>query len=992
MAGRRKRQEDHVTLPFDVSKGMWTGGDRGLTPRGYVSKARNMTAEPLRWDQRPQFTYDNLTNVRGLAVWSDTTNRVQRLVAFDDQASTYKAYVKGTSGESWGADISSADAANARLLDATNYRGALIAAAADVSSTGQNTPLRVVYYDGTSFTDDPDLPFAGGVYSVTTFKERVIYGGVRLKGANLLNGILGELDAYGDDLSAGGYGWYEFSSAEDVRITSGSTFRYRVTPNADSFVFGDTIVGNASSTAYGNSGDQLVQWRCDLLSGAETTDVSLTLAILYSRARVNSTAYAQGNVVVGWNGTTAGMRYRCLVAGTSTNPAPVGSTTIGSTFTDGGVTWVCEGLEVAVAETITLPSLASSTDWTTTYLTYLVPSGSACNLKLRIIFGTEKDLGTAGSAGGAGTFSRVPIDVSYRDGLTAADPRKANHGQQFQTRAAEFLYPFFQNETITEVVIDQSDYVYWSEPGQPLRVLAPNFYRLNDGYGPITASRVVGGQLCVFKRSEVAPFGATDDPDIPILPIGESRVGFGCLNPKSIDVFEDYGYFVGEDEVYRWKPDMPTPEPLCGDAMREEIMARNTTTTTTGNGVAFTNQPANDGVEIGSDNAADTTQTATVIGTTTGTDTVVVESIALTGTTFVSTVKTDWGVILAVKLSASCAGTVTFREASGNATITTVTTGNTSKGVETVATAQQLSYNGYLKFVASGSTTKQIGVKGTNPAGTAIYDSQALTGTTSVWGNSLFYSVTEIYTGDLESNRTVTETAYSWCEDQPGPANRALLSIDRATRKVYVYTQNGRIYVYAIDRKAWSVMDAAGGTGVTPYGYPVCDMIFNPNTRNMYFAFTGAPAGTAGLARLDAKQTPAADSFSSSGTSTVTAELWPRPLELFGPRMDMTVEVARIHHRVTAAQSGQTTTFGVSTDQGQTFSATNQVTLDPISTGEYRPMEVALFQTGGTLQMRVVHSGDGGAANFNVSQFELDVQSHAQEYNRGNPVAGSASL
>ena len=113
-------------------------------------------------------------------------------------------------------------------------------------------------------------------------------------------------------------------------------------------------------------------------------------------------------------------------------------------------------------------------------------------------------------------------------------------------------------------------------------------------------------------------------------------------------------------------------------------MTTNTTTTTTGNGVAFGNQPANDGVEIGSDSAADTTQTATVIGTTNGTDTVVVESIALTGTTFVSTVKTDWGVILAVKLSASCAGTVTFREASGNAAITTITTGNTAKGVETV--------------------------------------------------------------------------------------------------------------------------------------------------------------------------------------------------------------------------------------------------------------------------------------------------------------------
>lgn len=194
---------------------------------------------------------------------------------------------------------------------------------------------------------------------------------------------------------------------------------------------------------------------------------------------------------------------------------------------------------------------------------------------------------------------------------------------------------------------------------------------------------------------------------------------------------------------------------------------------TTGVGLAFTNQPANDGVEIVSANAGDTTQTTTIIGTTTGTDTVVVETVALNGTTVVSTVKTDWGVILAVKLSASCAGTVTWREASGNATITTATTGVLSKGVETVAagTARQ-AYNVAPTAVADGASTKQIGIQGTNSAGTVIYSSKALNGTTAVTFGAAFRTVTEVYTGDIEN--TVTATV------KVGAENDELLAIGKA--------------------------------------------------------------------------------------------------------------------------------------------------------------------------------------------------------------------
>lgn len=181
-----------------------------------------------------------------------------------------------------------------------------------------------------------------------------------------------------------------------------------------------------------------------------------------------------------------------------------------------------------------------------------------------------------------------------------------------------------------------------------------------------------------------------------------------------------------------------------------------TTMLTTSAGVAFTNQPANDGVEFLSSNAADTTQTATIIGTTNGTNTVVVETKALNGTTVVATTKTDWGVILAIKLSASCAGTVTFREASGDLAITTILTTVLSKGVEAVLAANQQAYNVAPTVVASGATTKQIGLGGTDSTGTQIYDSKPLTGATAITAGSAFLRVTEVYTGDLEATRTVT--------------------------------------------------------------------------------------------------------------------------------------------------------------------------------------------------------------------------------------------
>lgn len=171
----------------------------------------------------------------------------------------------------------------------------------------------------------------------------------------------------------------------------------------------------------------------------------------------------------------------------------------------------------------------------------------------------------------------------------------------------------------------------------------------------------------------------------------------------------------------------------------------------------FGNQPANDGVEIVSAAAGDTTQSITLWYTRNGQgDTVYSETKALNGTTQVVLTHTDVQLVLAAELSAVTAGNVTIREASADATITTITAGGTKAGIEEVEAADQNAYNVAPTIVAGGASTKQVGLIGTNSAGAAIADSQALNGTTAVTANSAFKTVTRVLLGDVATGTTVT--------------------------------------------------------------------------------------------------------------------------------------------------------------------------------------------------------------------------------------------
>lgn len=171
-------------------------------------------------------------------------------------------------------------------------------------------------------------------------------------------------------------------------------------------------------------------------------------------------------------------------------------------------------------------------------------------------------------------------------------------------------------------------------------------------------------------------------------------------------------------------------------------------------GAAFTNQPANDGLELVSSSTSDTTQTVTIWGTTHGGEVVVSETITCNGTSEVSTTKTDWGSILAVEKSAVTVGTLTIREASANATVITLAPSVLSAGK--IATTTPYAYMTAPTVEASGASTAIVGLIGTTTAGAAALFGDTLSGTAAQTTGTACYTVTYVLTGAVAADRTVT--------------------------------------------------------------------------------------------------------------------------------------------------------------------------------------------------------------------------------------------
>lgn len=236
----------------------------------------------------------------------------------------------------------------------------------------------------------------------------------------------------------------------------------------------------------------------------------------------------------------------------------------------------------------------------------------------------------------------------------------------------------------------------------------------------------------------------------------------------------------------------------------------------------------------------------------------------------------------------------------------------------------------------------------------------------------------------------MNKSSASWVENQT--YNMPICHVDKKNHVVWVYTQKGKIFLYFIRYKAWATIDVGGDTSVSPVGYEVRSIRYHPATGNMYVAFGTASAGTAGLARLDATVSGDLDTISDSGESTVHSEVWYRPLEMTGPRYEILLDNVQVYHNATASQSGQTTTAYVSFNQGISFPKSNQVTLNPVSDGGFEPMRIDLYESYGSVMLRLLHSGVGGADSFGISRTEAEIVLLSGNYPKTQPTMGAATL
>lgn len=166
-------------------------------------------------------------------------------------------------------------------------------------------------------------------------------------------------------------------------------------------------------------------------------------------------------------------------------------------------------------------------------------------------------------------------------------------------------------------------------------------------------------------------------------------------------------------------------------------------------GDAFTNQPNNDGVEIVSDSATDVGITVTLYGNKHGAlTTEYIDTITLNGTTAVASAYTDWSAVHGVRLSGACAGTITIREASGNATITTIAAASLTAGIHACTETQ--AYGLVPRRDGSAASTAYVTILGTGLDGVVTTSCGIMDGTTEGdLGTTPFSTVTEVMLGGV---------------------------------------------------------------------------------------------------------------------------------------------------------------------------------------------------------------------------------------------------
>jgi hypothetical protein len=369
------------TISLDTTKGMWAGGDPAIMPDGYCRKVRNMVLRPNRWEQRPPFTYDSRPSIVNLSTWHD--NGAVRLVAHESDAGGggSATYVKAASGETWGASVG---LATTPVNDFTNHNGSLYF----LYVSGSDESTGVASYNGTSVAFPVSEVWPD---SLAAYRSRLFFGGVTLPISNVLG-------TAGYDPTA-----WTLTNVTAVNIADGSTSTGRVTPT-------NTTASKMSKTFTAVDNPTYV---CAVRGVHPSYRVPITVSLKYASAWSAATAYTVGQVVIPVAANN--LCYRATVAGTSAGAEPVWPVTTGGTVVDNGVTWICDGSDTFASTKQYVPSATDSLQFTGFVVQGLCSADAAGTMRAQIDFNHD------GAA-----ITLAPVDVSYKDGLAATVPNKAN--------------------------------------------------------------------------------------------------------------------------------------------------------------------------------------------------------------------------------------------------------------------------------------------------------------------------------------------------------------------------------------------------------------------------------------------------------------------------------------------------------------------------------------------------------------------------------------
>jgi hypothetical protein len=570
-----------LVVPMEIS-GEYTAGDAAQIPDGYMRQATNVLIRPNRVDSRPPCVLDNPSTalVTGLMFWDDRTNNQRRFVSID-AISAQKLYKKSTTTEAWDAGVTTVVTNHIPgdvTLAYTNFNGKMFFATRPVSTIGA-----VAFYDGTAvrqarwnglYNGGNSSLFGSGLAS---FENRLYISDATAAFDNLAY-IYGT--AY--DMT---FGWTLSNATVSNLTTAAGQIISRLFPTSVSTQAVKMVANEASYTAavLASGVDVPFTWRWDMRGtsatltavaptpgrrrpsvqtpiGAPPGAIPVTLEAYIQATWAGGHVYAKGDIV-----TSGGFRQRATTGGTSGGGAPAFSGTFGGTVADGGVTWTNEGTDTLASQEFTVPSISEVQTWSTVVLKFSLPARTnAVNVYPRLKLWNS-------------TYNALPtlsaLDLSLKDGKTDGDPTKQNYG--FQITDSAITFPFFNQESNSTALIPMSA-LMWTEINDDSTIRAVNTYDPQEISGRGTGVVSCGGRLVLFKRYGHWIMAPTGDPDTPVLPEGPGRVGIGALNASAISTIDDEVVFISDREVWRLKIGYE-PRPICGDAMREEIMAHGAT-------------------------------------------------------------------------------------------------------------------------------------------------------------------------------------------------------------------------------------------------------------------------------------------------------------------------------------------------------------------------------------------------------------------------------